>query len=169
MSVTEPREFSERWRLRLYAAQTDLIDAYGGCKRIVDKFSISRSQVGRWYGGVDRDSMPTPIVMALEGYVGRPIVSAIMVEFLGLEISGEAEGASPLACLSSLNADLVEASGRMMVETVRAKADGVVTPAEAQQLRTLSRKIERIRADIDDQLAKAEARDGLRVIGGGAA
>lgn len=169
MSETEPREFSERWRLRLYAAQTDLIDAYGGCKRIVDKFSISRSQVGRWYGGVDRDSMPTPIVMALEGYVGRPIVSAIMVEFLGLEIAGGVEGTSQLACLSSLNADLVEASGRMMVETVRAKADGVVTPAEAQQLRLLSRKIERIRADIDDQLAKAEAGNGLRVVGGGVA
>ncbi len=84
------------------------------------------------------------------------------------EIAGGVEGTSPLACLSSLNADLVEASGKMMVETVRAKADGVVTPAEAQQLRALSRKIERIRADIDDQLAKAEARDGLRVIGGGA-
>lgn len=169
MSDAEPREFNERWRLRLYAAQTDLIDAYGGCRRIVEKFAISKSQVGRWYGGVDRDSMPTPIVMALEGYVGRPVVSAIMVEFLGLEFSGVSERGDGLACLSSLNADLVEASGRMMVETVRAKSDGVVTPAEAQQLRGLSRRIEKIRVDIDDALARAEAREGagLSVIAGG--
>ena len=160
MDATEPREFNERWRMRLYAAQTDLIDAYGGCRRVVDKLSISRSQVGRWYGGVDRDSMPTPIVMAMEGYVGRPVVSAIMIEFLGYELAGSHADAMADACLSALNADLVEAAGNMMVETVRAKADGVITPSEAQQLRLLSRKIERIRADIDDRLASAEAREG---------
>lgn len=166
--MDEAREFTERWRLRLHAAQTDLIDAYGGCKRIVEKMSISRSQVGRWYGGVDRDAIPTPIVMALEGYVGRPIVSAIMIEFLGLEIEGQGGRGDVLACLSSLNADLVEATGKMMVETVRAKADGVVSPAEAQGLRELSRKIEKIRADIDDALAAAEAREGgLTVVKGG--
>lgn len=156
---TEPREFTDRWMSRLLAAQTDLIDAYGGCKRIVDKFSMSKSQVGRWYGGVDRDTMPTPIVMALEGYVGRPVVSAIMIEFLGKEIVGAAGEGDDLACLSGLGAELVEASGKMMVETVRAKADGRVTPAEAQGLRQISRRVEKIRARIDDKLASVQARE----------
>lgn len=171
MSETDIREFSERWRMRLYAAQTDLIDAYGGCKRVVEKLSVSRSQVGRWYGGADRDSIPTPLVMALEGYVGRPIVSAIMVEFLDREIAGEAEHARPDTCLSTLNADLVEKVGNMMVETVRAKADGVVTPAEAQHLRRLSREIARLHTDIDDRLARAEARElgNVSILKGGAA
>ncbi|KAB2788149.1 hypothetical protein F9K97_03330 [Brucella anthropi] len=155
----EPREFTERWRMRLFAAQTDLIDAYGGSRRVVEKLSISKSQVGRWYGGADRDTMPTPIVMALEGYVGRPVVSSIMVEFLGFEIAGSNNGASVNHCLSALAADLVELSGHMMVETVRAKADLVVTPAEAQLLRKISRKIAKVHADIDDNLASVEARD----------
>lgn len=165
------QEFTQRWRTRLLAAQTDLIDAYGGCRRVVENLEISRSQVGRWYGGIDRDVMPTPIVMALEGdgNVGRPIVSAIPIEFLGLEVSGASERGADLACISGLNADLVAASGEMMVETVRAKADGIVTPGEAQRLRVLSRKIERIRAQIDDVLAGAEAREGLSVVRGGAA
>lgn len=167
MEGHEPREFTERWRQRLYGAQTDLIDRYGGSKRVVDNFSISKSQVGRWYGGVDRDTMPLPIVMALEGYVGRPLVSAIMIEFLGLEVSGATEAGQGLACLSSRTADLVEGAGKMMVETVRAKADGTVTPAEAQQLRSLSRKVSKVLSDIDDELARVEAREGLRVVGGG--
>lgn len=167
MDETERREFSERWRMRVYGAQTDLIDAYGGCRRVVEKHSISKSQVGRFYGGVDRDAMPIPLVMALEGYVGRPIVTSIMIEFLGFELSGDLGGEGRDTCLSSLNADLVEAAGNMMVETVRAKADGVVTPAEAQQLRAMSRKIEKIRAEIDDRLAGAEAREELKVVRGG--
>ncbi|MEO3386040.1 hypothetical protein [Mesorhizobium sp. CAU 1741] len=169
MDSTDPREFNERWRMRLYAAQTDLIDDYGGCRRVVEKLSISKSQVGRWYGGVDRDSMPTPIVMALEGYVGRPLVSAIMVEFLDREITGGAGAGQQDHCLSALNADLVEAAGNMMVETVRAKADGVITPSEAQQLRKMSREISRIQASIDDRLARAEARDGggISLVSGG--
>lgn len=160
MDGQEPREFTERWRQRLHGAQTDLIDRYGGYKRVVENLSISKSQVGRWYGGADRDTMPVPVVMALEGYVGRPIVSAIMIEFLGLEVAGSAGLGSGMACLSALSADLVEASSRMVVETVRAKSDGQVTPAEAQQLRVMSRKIEKIRAEIDDALAKVEAREG---------
>lgn len=160
MDQHEPREFTERWRMRLYGAQTDLIDAYGGSRRVVEKFEISKSQVGRWYGGVDRDTMPTPIVMALEGYVGRPIVSAIMLEFLGLEVAGEGVAAATKSCLSTLAADLAEASGKMVVEAVRARADGVTTPAEAQGLRPLSRKIKQLNARIDDELARAEAREG---------
>lgn len=157
-------EFTDRWLLRLYAAQRDLIDEFGGCKRVVDKLSVSKSQVGRWYGGVDRDVIPLPVVLTMEGECGRPVVTAVMAEFNGRELSGASEAGTTLSCLSALNAELVEIASRMMVETVRAKADGVVTPSEAQQLRALSRKVERVRADIDDLLAGAEA--GERVDGG---
>ncbi len=156
-------EFTDRWLLRLYAAQRDLIDEYGGCKRVVDKLSISRSQVGRWYGGVDRDTMPVPLVMTMEGDCGRSPVTDVMNEFLGRDF-GES-GRSNISCLSALNAELVEITGKMMAETIRAKADGVVTPNEAIQLRELSRRAERIRAQIDDLLAEAEAgRGGLKVV-----
>lgn len=158
-------EFTDRWLLRLYAAQRDLIDEYGGCKRVVDKLSISKSQVGRWYGGVDRDTMPLPVVMAMEGECGRSPVTDVMNEFLGREPADLGRSGNA-ACLSALNAELVEITGKMMVETVRAKADGVVTPGEAMQLRELSRRAERIRAQIDDLLAEAEAgRGGLKVVG----
>jgi hypothetical protein len=157
-------EFTDRWLLRLYAAQRDLIDEYGGCKRVVEKLSISRSQVGRWYGGVDRDTIPLPLVMTMEGECGRSPVTDIMNEFLGRE--GAAPEREAASCLSALNAELVEITGKMMVETVRAKADGIVTPNEAVQLRELSRRAERVRAQIDDILAEAEAgRGGLKVVG----
>lgn len=162
-------EFTERWRTRLLAAQTDLIDAYGGSRRVVERLeSASKSQVGRWYGGAGRDYMPLPIVMVLEGdaNVSRPIVSSIMIEALGLEIAGKTDASNPATCLSALSADLVEAAGNMVVETVRAKADGVVTPTEAKQLRAMSRRVDQIRATIDDQLAGLESGEGLRVVGG---
>ncbi len=162
-------EFTERWRTRLLAAQTDLIDAFGGSRRVVEKLNISKSQAGRWYGGADRDFIPLPTVMVMEGdsNVGRPIVSAILIEALGLEIAGAAGAENPAACLSALSADLVETAGKLVVETVRAKADGVVTPNEAKGLRAMSRRIDQIRADIDDELAGIEAGEGLRVVGGG--
>jgi len=163
-------EFTERWRTRLLAAQTDLIDAYGGSRRVVERMgNISKSQVGRWYGGADRDFIPLHIVMVMEGdsNVGRPIVSAILIEALGLEIGGKAGSDNPAACLSALSADLVEAAGKMVVETVRAKADGVVTPNEAKTLRAMSRRIARIGSEIDDELAGIESGDGLRVVAGG--
>lgn len=163
-------EFTERWRTRMLAAQTDLIDAYGGPGRVLANVQgTSKSQVYRWHGGIDRDFMSMPIVMVLEGdaNVGRPIVSAIMIEALGLEIGGKAGADNPAACLSALSADLVEASSKMVVETVRAKADGVVTPNEAKTLRTMSRRIARIGAEIDDELAGIEAGERLRVVPGG--
>lgn len=162
-------EFTERWRTRLLAAQTDLIDAYGGARRVVERMNFSKSQVGRWYGGAERDFMPMPTVMALEGdsNVARPIVSAILIEALGLEIAGRQESDNPASCLSVLSADLVETAGKLVVETVRAKADGLVTSNEAKLLRGMSRRVEQIRADIDDTLAGIEAGEGLRVVPGG--
>jgi hypothetical protein len=155
-------EFTDRWLLRLYAAQRDLIDEYGGCRRVVEKLSISRSQVGRWYGGVDRDTIPLPLVMTMEGECGRSPVTDVMNEFLGRDVGAPETAVSNL---SALNAELVEITGRMMVETVRAKADGVVTANEAIQLRELSRRAEQIRAEIDDILAGVEAAGSLRVVG----
>lgn len=161
-------EFTERWRTRVLAAQTDLIDAYGGCRRAVEKLNASKSQVGRWYGGADRDFIPLPTIMVMEGdaNVGRPVVSAILIEALGLEIAGRQAADEAVSCLSALSADLVETAGRMVVETVRAKSDGVVTPNEAKGLRGLSRRVGQIRAEIDDHLAGIESREGLRAVGG---
>ena len=159
-------DFNDRWRQRLYAAQTDLIDAYGGCRRVVEKGYASKTEVGRWYGGANRDFMSMPTVMEMEGddNVNRAIVSAVLIEALGLEIAGRADSKNPANCLSSLSADLVEAASGMVVETVRAKADGVVTPNEAKQLRAMTRRVDRIRADLDDRLAGLEAGEGLRVV-----
>ena len=161
-------EFTERWRSRILAAQTDLIDAFGGARRVVEKMHISKSQVGRFYGGSERDLMSLTTVMVMEGdaNVRRPIVSAVLIEALGLEIAGKADG-DKQSCLSTLSGDLVEAASKLVVETVRSKADGVVTPNEAKGLRVLSRKIDQLRADIDDELAGIEAGERLRVVGGG--
>ena len=50
--------------------------------------------------------------------------------------------------------------GDMMVETVRAKSDGIITPAEAQLLRKKLRDCGRLQAKIDDVLASVVSREG---------
>ncbi|WP_234186440.1 hypothetical protein [Shinella sp. NM-101] len=165
--MTEPNEFTNRWNLRLLAAQRDLVEACGGIARVVERTGYSKSQVGRWNGGLERDLMPLAAVLMLEADAGRPLITAIMAEFHGRELSGEGEGGrNGITCLSALNADLVEVCGQMMVETVRAKADGFVSSSESDRIRALSRRAETIRARIDAELAGIQASGGLSVVGG---
>lgn len=78
--MTEPNEFTNRWNLRLLAAQRDLVEACGGIARVVERTGYSKSQVGRWNGGLERDLMPLAAVLMLEADAGRPLPPAPIPE-----------------------------------------------------------------------------------------
>lgn len=158
-------EFTERWHLRFRGAQRDLIDGCGGIERVAEMTSFSKSAVGRWRSPGDRDEMPYRIALLLEDDCGRPLVTRLMAEFSGRRLSEAGDGsAAAVNTLSAQVADLVEHAGKLVVETVRAKADGMVTPAEADHLRALNATVSRLSEDISDALAGVKADGGLRVV-----
>ncbi|RWO29610.1 hypothetical protein [Mesorhizobium sp.] len=159
-------EFTTRWQLRLLAAQHDLVDACGGIARVMEKTGYSKGQVGRWNGGIDRDLMSLGVVLTLEEDCGRPFVTAVMAEFHGRTLTDASDNGSRVAHLEEQVAGLVEQAGRLVVETVKARADGIVTPNEATILRGISSKISGLTASIDDALAGVQAAGGLKVVGG---
>lgn len=162
-------EFTERWHVRFRGAQRDLIDACGGVERVAEMSSFSKSVVGRWRGPNDRDEIPYRVALILEDDCGRPILTRLMAEFNGREL-GEANSGSGAVVnsLSAQVADLVEHAGKLVVETVRASADGIVTPSEADQLRALNATIARLTEDVAGLLAGAKADGGLKIVVGGA-
>lgn len=163
-------EFTNRWLLRIHAAQRDLIEACGGIARVMEKTSYGKSQVGRWNGGVDRDVMPLPVVLVLEEDCGRPLVTAIMAEFHGRALTDAADHGERVTNLTEQVAGLVEQASQLVVETVKAKADGIVTPNEATLLRNISGKVARLNAEVDDMLARVQAGERVHVlVKGGAA
>lgn len=162
-------EFTERWLGRFRGAQRDLIDACHGIERVADLTNYGKSTVGRWRNPSDRDLMPYPVALMLEADCGRPILTRLMAEFNGRPLGESDARGDAVACLSSQVAELVEQASRMVVETVRAKADGVVTPAEAEMLRGMVASVARINDAIDNTLSHAKVEGGLRSIKGGAA
>ena len=163
-------EFTERWHVRFRGAQRDLIDACGGVERVAELSSFSKSVVGRWRGPTDRDEMPYRVALMLEDDCGRPILTRLMAQFNGRKLSNaEAGDGAAINTLSAQVADLVEHAGKLVVETVRAKADGIVTPSEADQLRALNATVARLTDEIAGALASVKAEGGLKVVEGGAA
>lgn len=160
-------EFTERWHVRLRGAQRDLVDACSGIERVAELTSMSKSQVGRWRSPTDRDLMPLSAVLMLEDDCGRPFVTAIMAEFHGRSLTDSEQRGQRVANLAAQVADLCEQSSHMVVETVRAKADGIVTPAEATALRAINSRVKKLNSEIEDLLAGVVAEGPLRVVEGG--
>ncbi|TPN79988.1 hypothetical protein [Mesorhizobium sp. B1-1-2] len=162
-------EFTTRWQLRLLAAQHDLVEACGGIARVMEKTGYSKGQVGRWNGGIDRDLMSLSVVLTLEEDCGRPFVTSVMAEFHGRTLTDAADNGARVAHLEELVAGLVEKAGRLVVETVKARADGITTVNEATGLRAISAQIADLNAAIQDALAGVMAGERLSVVTGGAA
>lgn len=159
-------EFTTRWQLRLLAAQRDLIDACGGIARVMEKTGYSKGQVGRWNGGIDRDLMSLSVVLTLEEDCGRPFVTAVMAEFHGRSLTDASDNGARVAALEELVAGLVEQAGKLVVETVKARADGITTVNEAVGLRGISTKIAELNAAVQDALAGVMSGERLKVVGG---
>lgn len=158
-------EFTERVERRLRNAQAELV-AEAGVGKVMDITHKSKSVVYRWGDADAPDLMSLPEAMRVEGYVRRPVVSLAMVDFLGCEILGAPAREAASGSLSVHAAELVEHVSRLVVEVARAKADGVLTVAEATRLLDLLANSERILPVIKDALVAVQVGGPLKVVGG---
>jgi hypothetical protein len=157
-------EFTNRDLGKLRNAQAQLVEEVGVAK-VMEITNKSKSVVYRWKDDKASDVMSLPEVMQVEGYLRRPTVSKEMILFLGCEIVGTPHAAAE-SNLSLHVAELVEHASRLVVETARAKADGIVTPAEAARLLDLLFSLERLIPAIKDTLIGVKVDGPLKVVVG---
>lgn len=155
-------EFTDRTRGKLRNAQAQLVEEVGVAK-VMEITHKSKSVVYRWGDNNAADLMSLSDVMQVEGYLRRPVVSKEMIWFLGCEIAGSPHGDAE-SNLSLHVAELVEHASRLVVETARAKADGIVTPAEATQLLSLLAAVKRLIPAIEDTLVGVKVEGPLKVV-----
>ncbi|WP_406871598.1 hypothetical protein WHT83_14860 [Aminobacter sp. P9b] len=161
-------EFTERWHTRLRNAQRDLLDDIG-IERATELTSMSKSQVGRWRSPTDRDLMPLPVVLVLEAYTARPLVSQVMADFHGRRLTAPDEREAKIACLTTQVADLVGQVSTLMARTAQAGSDGFYSVAEVNELMKLNSQVRRAGDVLDDVLATVKTEGGLSLVKGGAA
>jgi hypothetical protein len=155
------REFTDRTRGHLRNAQAELVELVGASKAM-DLTGKSKSVVYRWRDDISSDLMALPEVLTLEAHARRPLITQVMARFHGSDMTHVA--ADPVQGSLSLHvAEIVEFAGRLVVETAKAKSDGVVTRAEAARLLDLLAGLERIVPAIKDMLVGVQVEGPLHV------
>jgi hypothetical protein len=157
-------EFTDRSRGKLRNAQAQLVEE-AGVARVMELTNKSKSVVYRWKDDKAADFMSLPEVMQVEGYVRRPIVTNEMAWFLGCEMTGVLVARDGRSDLAIHVAEMVESASQLVVETARAKADGIITPAEATRLLDLLATVERLVPAIKDVLVGVRVEGPLKVVG----
>lgn len=160
-------EFTDRWFIRLRAAQRDLIEACGTIERVAELTSMSKSQVGRWRSPTDSDLMPINCVMILEEDCGRPLITRIMSDFTGHTLMAPDEREARITCLSSQVSELIGHASTLMARTAQAKSDGFVSVAEVTDLQKIVSALGASVDELGDVLATVKAAGGLSVVKGG--
>jgi len=160
-------EFTDRWLLRLRAAQRDLIEACGTIERVAELTSMSKSQVGRWRSPTDTDLMPINCAMILEEDCGRPLLTRVMADFAGYTLTAPDEREARIACLSTQVAELVGKVSSLMARTAQAGSDGFYSVAEVNDLLKINSGVRTVADQLDDVLATVKAAGGLSTIARG--
>ena len=159
-------EFTARTLGKLRNAQAQLVEEAGGPK-VMELTNKSKSVVYRWKDDRASDLMSLPEVMQVEGHLRRPVVSKEMVWHLGFEATGT-ERCEVESNLELQVGEMVEHVSRLVVETARARSDGVITVSEANRLLGLLQSAERLIPAIKDTLIGVQVEGPLHVVGNGA-
>lgn len=159
-------EFTARTLGKLRNAQAQLVEEVG-VQKVMELTNKSKSVVYRWKDDRASDLMSTPEVMQVEGHLRRPVVSKEMVWHLGCETIG-APRSEVTGNLSLQVGEFVEHASRLVVETARAKADGVITRSEGARILDLLVSAERLIPAIKDVLVGVQVDGSLKVVDGGA-
>lgn len=127
---------SDAWFHRVKAATRDLVKLCGGVARAGEIAAASTSAISRWQHAGQEDIIPIAAVLALETDCGVPCVTSAMAGLQGRSLTDpDAEGeAGDTATLARLGAEVAQAHANMMIVSAQAHADGIVTPAEAEQI-----------------------------------
>ncbi len=157
--------------IRLKAAQRDLIDEVGGIERAVKVCEYAKSTVGRWRNPLDPELMPMMAVIRLEADCGRALVTEVMAGANGRELSDNIPAdANMVSDLLSAHADVTMRVAELGQVTARAFCDGIVTPAEADEMDRAAAEVddavERERGVLASVKAKGGAAAALKIVGG---
>ncbi|MCV0379021.1 hypothetical protein [Nitratireductor sp.] len=159
-------EFTQRTLQKLRNAQAQLVDEVG-VPKVMELTNKSKTVVYRWKANTEPDLMSLPEVMRVEGYHRRPVVSKEMVWHLGFETTGT-ERCGVESNLELQVGEMVEHVSRLVVETARARSDGVITVSEANRLLGLLQSAERLIPAVKDTLIGVQVEGPLHVVGNGA-
>lgn len=154
---------------RIFAAQRDLVERCGGYKRVMERSERSKSEVGRWIGGVDQVQMPLLVVALLERDCGIPIVTTVLADFSGRTLSDPETDRTAQMGVMTAHAEAMRHHADYQGEFARSVMDGEITPAEAilldRKLAAQERAIADQRASLAVIKAKGGAVAGLKVVG----
>jgi hypothetical protein len=134
----------------------------------MDKTGLSKSEVGRWFGGADQGFMPPLVVAMLERDCQFAPVTSVMAEASGRRLTDpEQERAAEVSILSA-HAEMMRHGSEVSSALAAAIADGVVTPSEAAIVDRKVASHERATSELRASLAVLKARGGhaLKVVGG---
>ncbi len=162
---------SDAIHIRLKAAQRDLIDEVGGIERAAKITDYAKSTVGRWRNPRDPELMPIVAVIQLEGDCGRALVTEVMAGANGRDLSDNIPSdAAMVSDLLSAYSDVTMRVAELGQVTARAFADGIVTPAEADEMDRMAAQVDDAVEEERKVLASVKAKGGasasLKIVGG---
>lgn len=150
------------WFHRIKSATRDLVTACGGVDRSKDIASVSSSEISRWQVASQPALITIGAALALEAECGVPYVTAAMAEIGGRALADPSADGRPSADLDGAMMRTASAFSSSMTEYVDARADGVVTPSEAERVDRALGKLEGELAAVRGTLAHHK----LRSVGG---
>lgn len=151
------RAINEAWFHRIKAATRDLVKACGGIERAAEISLVGKSTVGRWQHAGEEDIIPLPAVLALEADCDRPFVTRVMADLNGRGLTDPQAAAEAAQCLNRRLNALMRHFGGLTTEVASAKADGVVSPTEAEMVDRAAAALEREIGDMRRDLAAKKA------------
>lgn len=120
--------------LALKAAMRDLVAAAGGNVRAAKVSRADSARLSRY--GSPQESMHAPIdvISDLEQEVGDPIVTRILADRAGFVLVPKATLTNPVPAIYDAAAPVMKEVGDVLTKLGKAMIDGVVTPAEADEI-----------------------------------
>lgn len=129
------RAYAMRERGTLKEWVTALIGAVGGLARAAALTRVSPSTLQKYSSPNEEHEdrqMPVDVVRALEAAIGRPVVTRFLAAELGYTI--ERIGGDAVDCLGEASARAIHEAADVSATTVKAMADGVIEPHEADEI-----------------------------------
>lgn len=151
------RAISEAWFHRIKAATRDLVKACGGIERAAEIASMSRGHMGRFHSPGDEDIITISAALALEAECGRPYVTRVMADLNGRGLTDPEASSDITGCVDVLHNAAMSEFVELTAEILAAKADGQISPAEAEMVDRRAADVERAMADLRRKLAAKKA------------
>lgn len=126
------RPISDAWIHRIKAATRDLVERTGGVERASTIALVGKSTISRWCVASEPDVISISAALSLEKECGMPLVTAVMADIHGRQLTeGDHDGGNAATILRD-NAEAIRAAAELMATAANAMDDGKITATEAE-------------------------------------